>query len=134
MDTVICSTTSSIYPPSCGKDMNTSLCGATNSRALQWKQYVLNINEYKGYFPPSPTSLFESSCNQFVLELCFICRSPVLKVALSPLAKKSSCCVPTARWIPRKKGEKSRSRGRIKIGRYIYHAVVVPQPKYWSHS
>ena len=134
MDTVVCSTTSSIYPPSCGKEMNTGLGGATNSRALQWKQYTLNVNEYKGYFPPSPTSSVESSCNQFVLELCFIRRSPVLKVALSPLVKKSSCCVPTARWIPRKEGEKSRSRGRIKIGRYIYHAVVVPQPKYWSHS
>ena len=133
MDTMKSSTTSSLYPFGCGKDLNTSISGATYYSNLEWKRYVLNMNECKGFFPPSPTCPVETSCSQFVLELWIISRPPVIKVALSPLAKKSSCCVPTARWIPRKKGEKSRSRGRNKVGRYIYHAVVVPQPKYWSH-
>ena len=56
------------------------------------------------------------------------------KVPISRLSVRSSSCIPTARWVPRKEGEKRHSRGRIKIGKYVYHAYVVPPCRFWSNS
>ena len=93
--------------------------------------------------PTSPTNAFNlplscppmSSVNSFAFAFLLLTRRcSCIKYPISRLSARSSSCIPTARWVPRKEGEKRHSRGRIKIGKYLFHAYVVPPSRFWSNS